>query len=88
MKNPQPIRRVLTAQGYGVTAFIDATGIRPSSHVQSAINGRAYPSQELRRIAVELLGVPLEELWEPDALAHEWSGPRGRHVRRFEEVTQ
>ncbi len=66
---PQPIRDAVWQAGYTHAEFRDLTGITPSSHVWLAMAGRCPPNPELRRIAPRVLGVPLERLFTPEALA-------------------
>ncbi len=61
--------------------FADEIGIKPRSHVLTAMKGVVPPSVELRRQAPEYLGVPLENLFTHDALA-EVCRPLPRSLRR------
>lgn len=65
----QPIRDVVWRKGYSHTEFAAMTGIEPRAHVNGAIRGYVPPSEDLRRIAPAILGVPLEELFTAEALA-------------------
>jgi transcriptional regulator with XRE-family HTH domain len=65
----QPIRNTVWRKGYTHTEFAAMTGIEPQSHVIGAIRGYVPPSEDLRKIAPAILGVPLDELFNADALA-------------------
>jgi hypothetical protein len=66
---PQPIRDAVWRAGWTHAAFRDLTGIKPSGHVAMAMNGRCPPNAELRRVAPQLLGLPLDQLFTPETLA-------------------
>jgi hypothetical protein len=77
----QPIRDVVWSKGYSHAEFAELLGIKPVSHVGLAMRGLVPPNEELRRLAPEFLGVPLEELFTPDALAATCR-PLARGLRR------
>jgi hypothetical protein len=78
---PQPIREIVWKKGYSHAEFSELTGISPFRHVTAAMNGVVPPNEELRRLAPQLLSVPLEELFTPDSLA-ETCRPWNRGLRR------
>jgi hypothetical protein len=47
------------------------------THFANAIAGRSRPSQAIRDRLPELLGVPLEDLFEPEMLAGPYMGDLG-----------
>jgi transcriptional regulator with XRE-family HTH domain len=65
----QPIRNAIWRKGYTHTEFAAMTGIEPRSHIIGAISGAVPPSEDLRKLAPAILGVPLEELFNADSLA-------------------
>lgn len=66
---PQPIREAVHRSGMTYTDFIMKMGIRPYSHTRHAMTGVCPPSEELRHRASFVLGVPVEQLFTPEALA-------------------
>jgi transcriptional regulator with XRE-family HTH domain len=65
----QPIRNAIWRKGYTHTEFAAMTGIEPRSHIIGAISGAVPPSEDLRKLAPAILGVPLEELFTAESLA-------------------
>ncbi|SDY89564.1 hypothetical protein SAMN05661080_04942 [Modestobacter sp. DSM 44400] len=65
----QPIREVVWRAGYTHAEFADELGIKPRSHVFSAMGGVVPPSDELRQAASTFLGVPLADLFTAESLA-------------------
>ena len=73
----QPARDVLRAQRWSVRAAADELGETVTvGHLHCALTGITAPNEAVRVGLPALLGVALEELFEPDLLNREWSGHR------------
>ena len=82
----QPVRKHLSDQRWSIPAavreinnILDRPGEITIGHLHYTSTGLAVPSPALREGLPILLGVPLEELFDADLLAREWSGHRDRY---------
>ena len=82
----QPVRKHLGEQRWSIpAAVLEINNIlgRPGEitigHLHYTSRGIVPPSPALREGLPILLGVPLEELFDADLLAREWSGHRDRY---------
>lgn len=66
---PQPIREAVWRAGITHNDFIEQMGTRPLNHTRLAMNGHCPPSEELRHRASYVLGIPVDQLFTPEALA-------------------
>lgn len=80
----QAARAVLRAQRYTTRQAAEAIGV-DHGHLARAVSGRVRPSNEIRERLPELLGVPLEELFDSASLALPYEAHRGGprpHMRK------
>lgn len=77
----QPALDIAQQQHYTIPQIAEIIGENPS-HLGSALRGRAYPSELIRDTLPVVLGVPLEQLFNPDRLHMPYGGPRGRNGGR------
>lgn len=73
--HPQPVRRALILADMSVTQAAEKIGVT-WSHLYATVIGRTTPSEVVRQRLPELLGIPLEELYDADLLARTYAGPR------------
>ncbi|WP_144800880.1 hypothetical protein [Curtobacterium sp. BH-2-1-1] len=73
----QSARRMLVVRE--ITVVDAATFIGCSrSHLVNALRGRTHPNADVRAKLPELLGLPIEALFDEELLATDYAGPRGR----------
>ena len=63
----QPGHQILVSQGRTISGVARVLNIA-QAHLHQALSGRVRPNHEVRRRLPDLLGVPLDELFNEDAL--------------------
>jgi transcriptional regulator with XRE-family HTH domain len=71
----QPGRQAIIDAGWTVVWVADRIGIN-RGHLRNALTGRCAPSDAVRDRLPTLLNRPLEELFAPELLAKQYTGPR------------
>lgn len=69
----QPARQHLSDQRWSIAKAAAKIGV-PEGHLRCAIYGVAAPNDVVRAKLPDLLGVPLDELFDAELLARRWSG--------------
>jgi hypothetical protein len=72
----QPAHKIIRDQQWTFPAVAKALDI-PFPHLVRSVRGMTVPSPGLRERLPELLGVPLEELFTAEILAHTYDTHRG-----------
>lgn len=74
MDNEQPAKAILAARGMTIAGVARIIELK-YNHVQLSLLGKIPPCPELRTRLAEFLGLPIEELFQPDLLAQTYTGP-------------
>lgn len=77
----QPALSELTEQRWSFSALADAIDVS-RSHLYNACHGFTNPSDDLRQRLPQILGVKLEDLFTPEALAGKYTGNKRVRNRR------
>lgn len=77
----QPAKNRLRELFLTVPQVAEWMGI-PPSHLRGVLNGTTAPSETVRRELPKVLGAPLDELFDADLLAREWTGTRPGNATR------
>jgi hypothetical protein len=75
----QPARMALRRERYTIKLAAEIIGV-PESHLRIAVGGYARPMDAVREKLPVLVGVPLEDLFTPDALAKPYDASKNAWV--------
>lgn len=71
----QPAKQILRERYITLPDAARRIDVLPG-HLRGVLNGHVSPSPSVRERLPELLGLALDELFDADLLAREWTGPR------------